>query len=161
MATRDWFDYIAGLTPSVISLAVAYIAYRQWRIARQKLRLDLYAKRFAAFEITLRLYQELLNGSGSNKDELEVVHRQFITAKIECRFLFASNSGLSALMEDMNKSAFVIKGCGEMLRVQVASEEMFSEAMSRFHSEQALLESRFQAIESAMSPYLSFRGLVD
>jgi hypothetical protein len=158
---RDWLDYVSALTPSVIALVVAYLAYRQWRIAKQKLRLDLYAKRFAVFEIALHFYQDLLDGSGSSKEDQEMLHRQFITAMIECRFLFASNSGLKGLMEEMNKSAFVIKGSRDVLKTQGIPSEMFQETMNRLHTEQASLEKKIQSIQTAMAPYLSFHGLVD
>lgn len=158
-APRDWFDYASALTPLLVALFVAYIAYRQWRVARQKLRLDLYNKRFAVFETTLRFYQDLLGES--NSAESEPLHRQFITAMIESRFLFATSSGISQLMTEFNKAAFVIKGSRDILKTYSIPPEMKVETHSRLIQEHQGLELKLNSLERAMAPYLSFRGLLE
>jgi len=61
MHERDWIDYLqAALTPSVALIAV-YIGWQQWRTARDKLNLDLFAKRLAIYEAL----QELLESYGT------------------------------------------------------------------------------------------------
>lgn len=157
--TRDWFDYVSALTPLLVALFVAYIAYRQWRVARQKLRLELYNKRFAIFETTLRFYQDLLGES--NSSESAALHRQFITAMIEAKFLFATSSGINPLMTEFNKAAFVIKGSREVLRSEGIPPEMRVETHSRMIQEHQGLEKKLNSIEEAMAPYLSFRGLLE
>jgi len=52
-------QYIQALGPTVVAVVVgtiaAYIAWRQWRTAHDRLRFDLYEKRFAVYEATKKL----------------------------------------------------------------------------------------------------------
>jgi len=52
--TPPWVDIVVKLTPAIFTLVVgstaAYIAFLQYRVNRDKLRLDLFSKRLEAFE---------------------------------------------------------------------------------------------------------------
>lgn len=159
-STKDWLDYISAFTPILVALFVAYIAYRQWRIAQQKLRLDLYNKRFAIFETTLHMFQELLGGTSLTVDQFDSLHRQYITAMIEAKFLFDAESGINELMTAFNESAFVIKGSRDIMKTSGILPEMINETSNRMLEEQKNLPAKLNALEKAMAPYLLFRGQV-
>ena len=65
-----------------MALFLGYIAYQQMRINKEKLKLDLYNKRFEIYSITLKFYQELMS-EGLEKG----THRKFIEAKESSKFL--------------------------------------------------------------------------
>jgi hypothetical protein len=155
--SHEWFDYICALTPSVVALLVAYIAYRQWRIAQGKLRLDLYNKRFAIFEATLQLYQELVRCSEETK--LESIQTKFITAMIESEFLFASSPDIKNMMQRLHKSAGHIKGHRQVMKETGMPSDNVIEASNQLQRELGALDDTLEAIKESMSPYLSFKGL--
>jgi hypothetical protein len=159
-SSKDWLDYISAVTPILVAFFVAYIAYRQWRIAQQKLRLDLYNKRFAVFEITLRLFQEILGGTSLAAEQFDSLHREFITAMIEAKFLFDTESGINEMMNEFNKATFFIKGGRDIMKTSGVPPEVLIDASNRMLDEQKKLPAKLEAMEKAMAPYLSFRGQV-
>ncbi|MGB3417590.1 MAG: hypothetical protein WBA36_13020 [Mesorhizobium sp.] len=44
-----WAPLISAVGTLIVAIAVAFIAYRQWRVAHEKLILDLFDKRFAVY----------------------------------------------------------------------------------------------------------------
>jgi hypothetical protein len=50
LQSKDFVDYVIAFTPSLIALFVAGVAWRQFKLGRDKLRLDLYERRFAVYE---------------------------------------------------------------------------------------------------------------
>ena len=158
---RDWFDYASALTPTLIAIFVAFVAYRQWKVARQKLRLDLYNKRFAVFEVTLKLYQESFGETAPSESKYAELHRQFIKAMIEARFLFSGDSGIAELMESFNKSIFIIKGSRSMIKTQGIPPEERLKIYNQFLEEQMQLSNKIEQLERKMKPYLSFEQLAE
>lgn len=47
-----WVSILSALLTPAIAIAVAYIAWQQWRTARNRLRLDLFDRRFAVYQQT-------------------------------------------------------------------------------------------------------------
>ncbi|WP_395670195.1 hypothetical protein [Rhodoferax sp.] len=156
---KDWFDYTSALTPVFIALFVAFIAYRQWRVAREKLRLDLYNKRFTIFEVTLNFYQQLLDGRNISAEEMQSLHRKYIGAMIESKFLFSPSTNVYELMKEFNKSAFVIKGSRDVLKTQGIPPELFTQTQKKLTDEQIVLEAKLSSIEAAISKYLYFGAI--
>ena len=153
---RDWFDYVAALTPALIAVFVAFVAYRQWMVARQKLRLDLYDKRFTVFEVALKVYQESLGETELTEPAYEELHRKFITAMIEARFLFSVDSGIAKVMEDFNKSIFVVKGSRRIMKTSGIPPEELNKVFNKFTDEQMLFPNKLEDLERRMKPYLTF-----
>jgi hypothetical protein len=58
-ASKDVIDYLAAVTPILIACFVAWVAFQQFRIGRDKLRLDLCQRRFSVYEKTLFFYHSL------------------------------------------------------------------------------------------------------
>ena len=47
---RDWIDILAALLTPTIAILGSYIALRQWLTGKNKLKLDLFEKRYTVFE---------------------------------------------------------------------------------------------------------------
>lgn len=82
---------------------------------------------------------------------------------IEAKFLFAQKSGVSKLLEEFNKSAFLIKGSRDMLSSSdpAMPHEFYAVTLSRLLEEQQALPAKIQALEVAVAPYLTFKALVE
>lgn len=61
----DWSSVVSSLLVPVIAVLGAVIAYRQWRVAQNKLKLDLFDRRFAIFDAARKLIASILaSGNG-------------------------------------------------------------------------------------------------
>lgn len=69
---------------AVIAAITVFIAYRQYTLARNKMKLDLYEKRFKIFQVTHKLIDRIVGGS-TLSDEL---FSDFVMARNESFFLF-------------------------------------------------------------------------
>lgn len=49
-----WVQFLGALAPAVIAGIVGYVAYRQWRTAQERLKLDLFDRRWSIYEETKR-----------------------------------------------------------------------------------------------------------
>ena len=101
----DWLQYVQALGPTLVALAVAYVAFRQRRtaeakrkIANDKLVLDLYDKSFAWYDA---LKEILFRSLDSTVDEVRGAYLEITRLSQESRFLFGEDvvSRLEALGE--------------------------------------------------------------
>lgn len=85
-----WVDIVVKLTPALVTLVVggiaATIAFRQFRIAKDKLRLDLFGKRLEAYEKLQEFFTAIMR-EGCVKDEMLPILAE---ARYKSRFIFGS-----------------------------------------------------------------------
>jgi hypothetical protein len=91
---------IAAIGQLAISCAVGYVAWRQWKTAHDKLRLDLYEKRFRILNTTTDFISDVL--SGEIKQEQMV---KFLVARSEATFLFAGDKELLNFLDDLTQKS--------------------------------------------------------
>ncbi|WP_250504682.1 hypothetical protein [Caballeronia sp. AZ7_KS35] len=63
-----WTAYVSALMVPLVAVLGVAIAYRQWRTAQNKLKLDLFEKRFAVYDAARRLLSAVMT-SGKVSDE--------------------------------------------------------------------------------------------
>ena len=103
----------ALLTPAVAVLGI-FIAYRQWRLAQEKLKLDLFDKRFKVYEAARELLASIMT-SGKAKDE-EVM--KFLIATRAAKWLLKRpvadylNEQLYRKAIDLQRLAAEVEGVG-------------------------------------------------
>ena len=68
----------------IVGLAVAFIALRQWLVARYKLRLDLFEKRYKVYEASAQFLSVIVSRANFNDDDL----RAFNIGTRDVVFLF-------------------------------------------------------------------------
>jgi hypothetical protein len=88
----------AGLTP-LIAVIAAYIAYQQFRTNRNKLRLDLYDRRFSLYSAFADLCVSVGSSMKPGSEELN----RFLQARHATQFLFGSQT--AAYMETVRLKA--------------------------------------------------------
>jgi hypothetical protein len=77
----SWTTYLSALLTPTIALAVGYVAYRQWRTAQNKLKLDLFDRRLAMFDAAITLIFESQAPSGASEKALSEYFRSTQQAK--------------------------------------------------------------------------------
>nr|WP_314901336.1 hypothetical protein [uncultured Deefgea sp.] len=146
----NWLQAI----PIIISFAVASIAYQQWRVAKQKLRLDLYNRRFGVYENTLVFYQRLSGGQESVlADDFKGIRFAFIKSFRESQFLFDDDSGVYQLLDRLHSDSF---------KITALHQESNQKLRDLLHEDfQRALKSIdiIQELEMKMKPYLNFHKI--
>ncbi len=82
-ADPHWTTYLAALLTPTVAILGSFIAYRQWRLAQNKLKLDLFDRRFSVYEAARTLLASIMT-SGKAKDE-EIF--KFMAATREAKWL--------------------------------------------------------------------------
>jgi hypothetical protein len=111
---------IVSLIALTVAMASAYFTGTASWTSREKLRLDLYNRRFDIYSRTLDFYHalsgwiptELEKRETSLQDSLELrtTQRAFIKASREAGFLFDDDSGIQKLLEQMHTDSIGIIG---------------------------------------------------
>jgi hypothetical protein len=143
----------------LISFAAAAVSFRGWRDSREKLRLDLYNRRFEVYTRILDFYQELV--LWNDKPEQFALVKPFITASREARFIFPSDSGIYEHIQAFAKRAFSITRFTEnagMLRGSMEPKDFHDFAMGRVEDTNWILTS-LDTLELLMKHYMSFERL--
>lgn len=78
-----WTTYLSALLVPTVAIFGSIIAYRQWRTAQNKLKLDLFERRFSVYDSARKLIGSIMT-SGKARDE--EVHR-FLSETREAKWL--------------------------------------------------------------------------
>lgn len=159
--TKDWIDHVTAILPLCIAAYAVWVATWQSKTNREKLRLDLYGRRFHIYEATLTFYQCLMEPNENlSTTEFLSQHRDFIKSCRESRFLFDSSSGIPSLLEELQSQSFKIIGFKKH-GADLASDPPTQIKMSdQMHETFILFENSMKRIESAMGKYLDFHNIV-
>jgi hypothetical protein len=147
--------YAPPIVTVFIAAGVAYIAFRQYRTAKEKLRLDLYNRRFDIYSTTLSLYNELIVWEGTK--EQKALQMPFIKAFRESQFLFSRD--VYEVLERFQKNAFVII-MFENVKPMLSSlgEEGMKQVEKRTNAVNEISIS-LPEIELRMAPFLDFHKI--
>jgi hypothetical protein len=160
---RDWFDYVVAIGPplvtGVVTIFLAYIAYQQWKTNQEKLRLDLYNRRFEVYSNTITFFQFLSElPPGERSDEFKKVHRAFIRSSRESQFLFSNESKVFEILEKIHSDSFKVigfKAIGTDVS-KLGNNEVFTKMQVDANTVLADFDSSIKKLETAMSQYLRF-----
>jgi hypothetical protein len=159
---KDMFDYLIAVTPIFIAAFVAFIACWQSRINRNKLRLDLYNRRFDVYSKALEFFIFLLSYNPSNisTEVCKNLHKDFIKALRESKFLFDDKSNVHNILKQMNDKAFLIIGLKEQGGALAKADPLEFNKMNE-QSLEAMhwFNEAIPKLEKAMARYLNFHKL--
>lgn len=88
-----WITYLSALLTPLVALLGIVIAFRQWRTAQQKLKLDLFNRRFVVYDATMLAMSTVARRGSIRPDEVE----QFAAGTRGAKFLF--NEEVEAYLE--------------------------------------------------------------
>lgn len=160
-----------GATLSFVALIISFASASFAGIAawsnRQKLRLDLYNRRFDVYSRALDFYHALLRwepteleketNSLLDSPELRTTQTAFIKAKAEARFLFAEKSGIRKVLEEMHDDTIGIIGFKRDLSPKLAGQtEMMLLAYAKFSEQLNRVNAAIPLLEDRLSDYLDF-----
>ncbi|MCP9758484.1 hypothetical protein EGI20_04030 [Aquitalea sp. S1-19] len=159
----ELFDYVVAIGPpfvtSVIATFVAFVAYQQWKTNQNKLRLDLYNRRFEVYSNTITFFQELSAlPPGDRSEEFKEVQRAFIRSCRESQFLFSDESKIFEMLEKIHSDSFKVIGLKASGSSLAGDPELLSKMALDASAALADFDASIKKIETAMSKYLRFHG---
>ena len=146
----------AFLGTLVIGGVAAHIAHGQWRTTRDKLRLDLFDRRFAVYEAAMKF---VLGLTGSATVDAKSM-REYLIATRQAAFLFDDASIPQYLKKLANEARRLEMVIDLVNRAQAGSElqEIHQNAPeTKWKLLQWFLEQE-KVIEEKLGPYLKLRG---
>jgi len=132
-----------------ISLAVAYIAYQQFRLGREKMKLDLFEKRFAVFAAVRRFLSAIAAEGKCSMEQLSE-YRRFVA---EASFLFESD--ITTFIDEIDKHALQLWLIKEKDSATPLGEEKvrLADAWGR---EMTWLMNQLPELRPKFAPYMKF-----
>jgi hypothetical protein len=146
-----WTSYVSALTVPVIALIGAGIAFLQWRLAQNKLKLDLFDRRFKIYEGARELLRSVMT-SGKAKDD-EVFN--FLVATREAKWLFDDSIAEYLEKEIYHKAVDLQTLDAELVGVPVGEKRTKNVTAQRKLKEELL--AQFKVLDEKFTPYLRLR----
>lgn len=164
-----WVAWLQALAPVFAVLASSFAVYvsvltfrlsrqmARWQesVAREKLRLDLYNRRFEIFSSIFDFYEAMISWQGT---PAQIVARtRFFRAYQESGFLFRKESGIEELLKRLNDDANKVIGFREHLELYKADTASYTKTLEEIGNIQTyVFENGLAQLKQAISEYLYF-----
>lgn len=133
-----------------MALFLAYIAYQQLVTNRQKLKLDLYNKRFEIYTTTLKFYQEIISNSLTSE-----THKDFIEKKEAAKFLFSEDASIYELLDELNENSLIVKNFKKYRKEIESSPETLIKAQEEYQKVFSWLDKAVKSLSNKLEKYLN------
>jgi hypothetical protein len=132
-----------------------YFAWHQKNIAREKLRLDLYDRRFRIFTSIFDFYEVMISWEGTPQQK--EARDRFFRAYQESGFLFTKESGIEALLKMLNDEGMKVIGFKENSDMYKGDPALMIEQHKKTTDIQTrVFDEGLAKLRAAMHPYLDF-----
>jgi hypothetical protein len=132
-----------------LSVAVGVVAWLQWRVARNKLRLDLFDRRYKVFEATRKFLALILQNTTFDNSQFA----EFDLAISDADFLFGDD--VVRYLREIRQEALDLRTSGKLLARARTDDEVTKRAQDE-HAHLFWLNDQVEAMTKVFSPYLSF-----
>lgn len=146
-----WITYISALLVPVIALLTLLIAYRQWRTAQNKLKLDLFEKRLAIYNAATAFIRNVMTSGNATDEQL----RNLILGTKEAKWLLSTEIATYLDEELFTKGSDLRCLYDELEGVPVSEERT-----NNVHEQRKIkewLESQYKILDEKFSKYLALR----
>lgn len=82
-----WSAILTGISTPIIALFSLFIAYQQWKTARNKLKFDLYEKRLVIYTVTINSINKIITSDLNSVDTTQIKEEYLIGIR-GARWLF-------------------------------------------------------------------------
>lgn len=128
----------------------AYVAYQQFRLGREKFKLDLFEKRFSVFAGTRRLLSQVLTDGDIKLEYLF----EFRAAVAEATFLYESD--ITSYLDEIDKKALHLNALREEMKPLPVGAER-SRLAGEISETLGWLTDQLPQLKIRFAPYLKFR----
>jgi hypothetical protein len=146
-----WTQYLAALLTPTVAVLGSFIAYRQWVLARNKLKLDLFDRRYRVYESARAMLASIMTTGKAKDDELW----KYLAAVRESRWLL-DVAVAEYLQKDLySKALKLAQYDAELDGVPVGDER--SRLVERKGEVREWLVAQYQVLDERFAPYLQLR----
>ena len=153
----DWYFgnqlivYLSGLLTPLIAIITAYIAYRQYKNDNERLKHDLYEKRYA-------MYSNLMETIASILQEANVDMNTLITFKKSTReAIFLFDDDISSYLDEVYKNGALLRTVNKSLASNLPVGEQRTQFADRDHELMVWFSNQFDVAKVKFSKYLSLK----
>lgn len=147
----NWTNYLSALLTPTIAVLASVIAYRQWRTAQNKLKLDLFDRRFSVYEASRDLLASIVT-SGKAKDE-EVF--KFLIATREAKWLLNAEVA-NYLEKDLNYKVSNLQTLQAELEGTPVGDERSKNVKKQAEIKKWLYE-QYEVLNEKFTPFLALQ----
>jgi len=155
----SWANTTLGLAVPVLTVligaSVALIACYQWKTNREKLRLDLYQRRF---EIYLRVLDFHVALWQQDEPKLDVLHVPFMKASWESKFLFPKESGIYDFLDEYNLRTARVRVYRTPLGA-ASQGDVSQEERAQLIEDKIWIKDCIGILDEKLGPYLNFHSI--
>lgn len=146
-----WTNYLAALLTPTVAVLGSVIAYRQWRTAQNKLKFELFDRRFSVYEASRNLLASMMT-SGKAKDA-EVF--KFLVATREAKWLLNTDVA-TYLWEEIYRNAIVL----QTLQAELEGEPVEEERLANVTKQSEIkkwFSAQYEVLDEKFSPFLKLQ----
>lgn len=146
-----WTNYLAALLVPTVAVLGSVIAYRQWRTAQNKLKFELFDRRFSVYEASKNLLASIMT-SGKAKDE-EVF--RFLLATREAKWLL-NNEVATYLEKELYHKAIDLQTLQATLEGVPLGEERSANVKKQAEIKKWFI-AQYEVLDEKFSPFLELQ----
>lgn len=143
-----WTAYLSALLAPVVAVLGSLLAYRQWRLAQNKLKLDLFDRRFKVYEAARGLLASIMT-SGEAKDD-EVL--KYMAATREAKWLLCSNIA-EYLNQQLYHNAINLQALAAGLKVAPIGETRTKNVLAQVETKKWFM-AQYDVLDAQFAPFL-------
>jgi chemotaxis regulatin CheY-phosphate phosphatase CheZ len=132
-----------------LSIAVVVIAWQQWRVAKNKLRLDLFDRRYKVYDATRKFLAEIQQDATFTDSQLN----EFKACTSDTEFLFGRD--VVDYLAQIRKRALDMRLHQKLFEPLPVGAER-SHHVQAYHDELLWLTNQLTAMTQIFAPYLGF-----
>lgn len=140
---------LGPITTLIVGLAVVFIAWQQWQVARSKLRLDLFDRRYKVYDATRKFLAGILRDATFTDSQLF----EFYAGTSDTEFLFGSD--VVDYLAQIRKRALDMRLHQRTYEPMPVGDER-SRHVQAEHDELLWLTNQLTAMTKIFTPYLGF-----
>jgi hypothetical protein len=133
----------------VVGIAIAFFAYQQWSIARHKLRLDLFEKRYKVYEAAARFLSLIMSLANFNDEDL----RAFDIGTMDAVFLYPKH--IKEYLHEIRCRAIDMRTYQRQFERLPVGEER-NKLVDQNHNEARWLNEQLVKLPTVFAPFLGF-----
>lgn len=147
----DWFlKLFSGLLTPTIGITVAYIAWRQYQTAKDKLRLDLFDRRYRVYHALMKFVSKAAHETPLTSETLE----EFYSDTLDYQFLFGSE--IREYVRGIRRQSSVLLGFQQGLQHGSLPQDKQNIANAQLRELSEWFDQQFDEAPKLFEPYLAF-----
>lgn len=148
---RDWVDYLSALLTPTIAILGSVIAYLQWRTNTNRLKHELFDRRYEQFTVVRDFIGSIMTSGKSKQDE----QFKYLSSTRGMRFIFDNE-----IAEYVDKTVWHLAVELECLESELQGVPVGKERTKNVHRQAEIksqLKAELQFLEEKFAKYLQLR----